>query len=165
MLKPFDASRTITGQEFWEWGQEDDYRQELGVGECAGVSLDVNGALRNDATNRIIAAGQSVKSEAWADAGYHAYSAMITAAKALLLAEDVKCNTHIGILKDFAEHFGDRFSEAMPFPEFVLRIKKNEPTPDFVRAYLVDAQAFVSKVIKTREAQLDKVVVGEYYKA
>jgi sulfite reductase (ferredoxin) len=165
VLKSLGDSKTITAEEFYDWGQDEAYRQEIGVGECAGVSLDVIGAILNDASDKVIAAGQSVKGEAWADAGYHAYSAMITAAKALLLAEDVKCNTHIGILKDFTEQFGDRFSEAMPFPEFVLRIKKNEPTPDFVRAYLADAQAFVSKAIKTREAQLDKEVVSEYYKA
>lgn len=165
VLKPLGNSKNLTDEEFFDWGQDHDYRQEIGVGECAGVSLDVIGAILNDASNKVIAAGQSAKGEAWADAGYHAYSAMITAAKALLLAEDVKCNTHIGILKDFTEQFGDRFSEAMPFPEFVLRIKKNEPTPDFVNAYLADARAFVSKAIKTREAQLDKVVVGEYYKA
>jgi len=82
-----------------------------------------------------------------------------------MLAEDKKCNTHIGILRDFSEFFGDRFSEAMPFEEFVLRIKKQEPTVAFVTEYLADARAFVSKAIKTREAQLDKVVVGEYYKA
>ncbi len=165
LLKPLGDSTNISDEEFFDWGQDEEYRQEIGVGECAGVSLDVIGAILNDAANKVIAAGQSVKGEAWADAGYHAYSAMITAAKALLLAEDVKCNTHIGILNDFAGQFGDRFSEAMPFPEFVLRIKQQKATPAFVAEYLAAAQAFVSKAIKTREAQLDKVVVGEYYKA
>jgi sulfite reductase (ferredoxin) len=53
----------------------------------------------------------------------------------------------------------------MPFEEFVLRIKKQEPTVAFVTEYLADARAFVSKAIQTREAQLDKTVVSEYYKA
>lgn len=165
VLKPLGDSTTITTQEFFDWGQDHEYRQEIGVGECAGVSIDVIGAILNDASNKIIAAGKSFEGEAWADAGYHSYSAMITAAKALMLAEDKKCNTHIGILRDFSEFFGDRFSEAMPFEEFVLRIKKQEATPEFVAEYLTDARAFVSKAIRERESQLDKPVISEYYKA
>lgn len=165
VLKPLGDAKTITDQEFYDWGQDEEYIQEIGVGECAGVSLDVIGAILNDASNKVIAAGEALKAGHEKDAAYHAYSAMITGAKALMLAEDKKCNTHIGILRDFSEFFGDRFSEAMPFEEFVLRIKKQEPTVAFVTEYLADARAFVSKAIKTREAQLEKVVVGEYYKA
>ncbi|MBC6994847.1 nitrite/sulfite reductase [Neolewinella lacunae] len=165
LLKPLGDTTEITDEEFFDWGQDHDYRQEIGVGECAGVSLDVVGAILNDASNKVIAAGRSVEGEAWADAVYHAYSAFITAAKALLLAEDLKCNTHIGILNDFAAHFGDRFPEAMPFPDLVLRINKQPATPEFATEYLAAARAFVSKTIQTREAQLSKVVIGEYYKA
>ncbi|MFT6130314.1 MAG: sulfite reductase (ferredoxin) [Neolewinella sp.] len=165
ILKPLGDAKTITPQEFYDWGQDKEYIQEIGVGECAGVSLDVVGAILKDASNKVISAGEALNAGHEKDAAYHAYSAMITGAKALMLAEDKKCNTHIGILRDFSEHFGNRFSEAVPFEEFVLRIKKQEPTIAFVTEYLADARAFVSKAIKTREAQLDKVVVGEYYKA
>lgn len=165
VLKPLGDSSTITAEEFYDWGQESEYVQEIGVGECAGVSLDVIGAILNDATDKIIAAGNAFKEGLLPDAAYHAYTSMITAAKALMLAEDKKCNTHIGILRDFSEHFGDRFSEAMPFEEFVLRIKNTYPTTEFVTTYIADARAFVSKAIKEREGQLDKQVIGEYYKA
>ena len=165
VLKPLGDSTTITEEEFYDWGQDKEYIQEIGVGECAGVSLDVIGAILNDASNKVIDAGEALKAGHLPDAAYHAYSAMITGAKALMLAEDKKCNTHIGILKDFSEFFGDRFSEAMPFEEFVLRVKKTKPTEEFVTAYLADARAFVSKCIRERESQLDKTVIGEYYKA
>ncbi|MEM6772486.1 MAG: nitrite reductase, partial [Bacteroidota bacterium] len=181
VLKPLADVKSITPEEFYDWGQDHEYRREIGVGECAGVSIDVIGAILNDASNKIIAAGKSADNAAWADAGYHAYSAMITAAKALMLAEDKKCNTHIGILRDFSEFFGDRFfplpqplslrgfskaryapfprsggeGSQLPFEEFVLRIKKNEPSEMFVKAYLADARAFVSKAIRERESQLD----------
>jgi len=172
VLKPLGDVTTITAEEFYDWGQDKEYVQEIGVGECAGVSLDVIGAILNDASNKVIAAGEALKAGHEKDAAYHAYSAMITGAKALMLVEDKKCNTHIGILQDFSEFFGDRFSlstgeesNQMPFEEFVLRIKKQEPTVAFVTEYLADARAFVSKAIQTREAQLDKTVVSEYYKA
>ena len=165
LLKPLGDTNEIAAEEFFDWGQDEDYRQEIGVGECAGVSLDVIGAILNDSSNKLIAAGRSLKGGAYADAGYHAYSAMVTAAKALLLAEDQKCNTHIGILNEFGTHFGEQFPEVAPFATTVLRIKQNKPTPDFVTDYLAQARAFVSKAIATRERQLGKTVVSEYYKA
>lgn len=165
LLKELGNAKTITEEEFFDWGQDHEYRQEIGVGECAGVSLDVVGAILNDARNKVIAAGTSAEAAAWADAGYHAYAAMVTAAKALLLAEDHKCNTHIKILHDFQEHFGERFPEFASFPDSVLRIKREEAQPAFIEAYRERAGAFVAKAIKTREQQLGKVVVGDYYKA
>ncbi|NJB86276.1 sulfite reductase (ferredoxin) [Lewinella marina] len=165
LLKHLGDTADITDEEFYDWGQDEDYKQEIGVGECAGVSLDVIGAILNDATNKLTAAGRSLAGDAPADASYHAYSAMVTAAKALLLAEDVKCNTHIGILNDFQEHFGERFAEIRDFKSYVLRIKGTEPSPEFAADYIADARAFVTKAIATRERQLDKQVVSEYYKA
>ena len=135
------------------------------MGECAGVSLDVIGAILNDAVEKIRSAKLSLASGAPADAGYHAYSAFITAAKALLLAEDQKCNTHIGILRDFSVHFADRFPEANDFTNYVLRIKNTEPNTELSSTYIEDANDFVTRAIATRERQLDKQVVSEYYKA
>ncbi len=165
LLKPLGDTSEIADGEFYDWGQDEDYKQEIGVGECAGVSLDVIGAILNDSSNKLVAAGRSLEGAAYADAGYHAYSAMVTAAKALLLAEDQKCNTHIGILNDFQTYFGEQFPEVAPFAATVLGIKRNEPTADFVTDYLAQARAFVSRAIATRERQLGKTVVSEYYKA
>ena len=166
LLKPLGDTSEIGDEEFYDWGQdEEEYKQEIGVGECAGVSLDVIGTILNDSSNKLIAAGRSLQEGAYADGGYHAYSAMVTAAKALLLAEDRKCNTHIGILNDFQTYFGGQFPEVAPFATTVLRIKRSEPTVDFVADYLTQARTFVSKAIATRERQLGKTVVSEYYKA
>ena len=165
LLKPLGDTSDIADEEFHDWGEDEDYRQEIGVGECAGVSLDVVGAILNDSSNKILAANRSLEGNAPADAGYHAYSAMVTAAKALLLAEDVKCNSHIKILSDFETHFGERFPECSSFTDYVLRIKNTAPTTEFVATYIVEATTFVRKAIATRERQLDKTVVSEYYKA
>ncbi|PPK85543.1 sulfite reductase (ferredoxin) [Neolewinella xylanilytica] len=165
LLKSLGDTAEITDEEFYDWGQDDEYKQEIGVGECAGVSLDVIGAILNDSTDKLKSAAVSLQADAPADAGYHAYSAMVTAAKALLLSEDLKCNTHIGILRDFQEHFGDRFPEIDNFENYVLRIKNTEPNTAFSSTYIAEARAFVTKAIATRERQLDKTVVSEYYKA
>ena len=165
LLKALGDTSDITDAEFYDWGQDDEYKQEIGVGECAGVSLDVIGAILNDSTNKLVAADRSLENGANADAGYHAYSAIITAAKALLLSDDQKCNTHIGIINDFGDVFGDRFTEIEDFKNYVLRIKNTEPDTEFVSTYIADARAFVTKAIAIRERQLDKQVVSEYYKA
>ena len=170
LLKDLGDTASLNPEDFHDWGQDQDYRQEIGVGECAGVSLDVVGTILNDAHLKQSAAEQSFAAGAWSDAGYHAYSSMVTAAKALLLAADIKCNTHIGILNDFAVHY-PAISEAYDgFAEKVLSIKKNEPTQVFISEYLRIATAFVRKAISVRAAQLakagsDKLVVGAYYKA
>ena len=165
LLKGLGDTSDISDDEFYDWGQDEEYKQEIGVGECAGVSLDVIGAILNDANEKLKSAAVSLQAEAPADAGYHAYTAMITAAKALLLSEDQKCNTHIGILNDFQEVFGERFPEIENFKDYVLRIKNTEPTTEFASTYIADAQTFVTRAIATRERQLDKKVVSEYYKA
>ncbi|MEL6356839.1 MAG: nitrite reductase, partial [Bacteroidota bacterium] len=151
LLKDLGDTASLSAEDFHDWGQDQDYRQEIGVGECAGVSLDVVGTILNDAHLKRSAAEQSLGAGAWADAGYHAYSSMITAAKALLLSVDVKCNTHIGILNDFANHYPTLSEAYDDFAATVLSIKKNEPTKEFATDYVRIAIAFVSKATRVRE--------------
>ena len=170
LLKDLGDTASLKGEDFHDWGQDHDYRQEIGVGECAGVSLDVVGTILNDAHLKIQAASTSLQAGAFADAGYHAYSSMIVGAKAILLAADVKCNTHVGILRDFAEHYPELSAEIGDFETTVLKLKSSDPTETFITAYYATALRFVNRVTETREAQLqttgtDKVVIGEYYKA
>ena len=165
LLKHLGDTATLTDEEFFDWGQDEAYRQEIGVGECAGVSLDVVGTILNDAVEKVKLARRSLIAEAPADAAYHAYAAFITAAKALLLADDHKCNTHIGILTDFGTHFTGTFPEAADFKNYVLRMQNTEPSTEFASTYIAEANEFVNRAIATRQRQLDKQVVSEYYKA
>jgi len=175
LLKPLADIEELEGADFFDWGQDHEYKQEIGVGECAGVTLDVVGTIISDAYEKVSLAKEAYEEGVFADSIYHSYTAMVIGAKALLLSEDVKCNTHRKILDDFQEHFiatgNFAFDADIDFPTFVLRMKKNEPTEAFAKTYMADAEAFVKKVIKLREAQLaetgeeDKLVIGSYYKA
>ncbi len=163
------------GQEFlFDWGQNKEYVQEIGVGECAGVALDMVATIINDAKDRLEAAKNGVAEKVYADSIYNSYTSMIVGAKALLLSADVKCNTHKGIIEDFDTNYieNGKFPLAAfsSFKELVLQIRKNEPSAEFAAAYLTQADVFFKQVVAVRMQQLeaaggDKLVVDQYYKA
>jgi sulfite reductase (ferredoxin) len=173
LLNPLADLSQVRPDDLFDWGQDEEYLQSIGVGECAGVTLDVVGTIIGDAREKAEAAVEALDKEAWADSIYNSYTAFIIAAKALLLARDVKCNTHAGIIADFQKHCigtGD-FPFEGDFGERVLAINRQEPEEGFAREYRQESLEFVRAVIRARERQLeteganDKVVVGNYYKA
>jgi sulfite reductase (ferredoxin) len=173
LLKPLADTTDLSETDFFDWGQEEDYRQDIGVGECAGVSLDVVGTIIAEAQSKVLLAEEAIAQSAFADSIYHAYTSMVVGAKALLLAEDIRCNTHKGIIDDFQTHYIEpgTFKLDYDFPTAVLEMKKQSPTQAFAEAYLQRAQSFQQQVLRIREAQLgeadgkDKLVIENYYKA
>jgi len=169
------ANVTDVGKEFlFDWGQDQEYVQEIGVGECAGVALDMVATIINDAKERIDLAKDGIEQGAYADSIYNSYTGMIIGAKALLLSTDVKCNTHKGIIEDFDTHYvtNNKFNipNGQSFSDLVLEIQNHEPSLEFAMQNLSAADNFFAQVGKVREAQLkadggDKLVVDQYYKA
>ncbi|MDX1666585.1 MAG: nitrite/sulfite reductase [Saprospiraceae bacterium] len=168
LLKPLADVSGLEEEDFFDWDQDQTYRREIGVGECAGVTLDVVGTILAEARSKLSLAAEALEEDIYADSIYHSYTAFIIGAKALLLSEDVKCNTHRTILDDFGRHFGEQeaFSFQTDFAEHVLRMKTTEPGAEFAAAYLADAQAFLQRVFAERKNQLaaregeDKTVVS-----
>ncbi len=169
LLKDLGDKSKIEAADYIDWGQEQPYQQAIGVGECAGVSYDLVASILQDAKDKIPLSRSSLWNEAFADSIYHAYAAFVIAAKALLLSKDVKCNTHIGILRDFQTHFVE--SRELPlekdFETKVLAIRKNAPSLSFAQAYLKEAEAFVQWANAYHKAKLngEKLVVDAYYHA
>lgn len=172
LLKPLADLTSGTDDLVFDWGQDEKYVQEIGVGECAGVAFDMIGAIINDSRERSEWAAIALADGRWSDALYHAYSSQVIGAKALLLAKDVKCNTHKSILSDFEKSY----TEAGDFPTIdslstqVLAINKEEPSEKFANEYVAKAADFFQKVLAKRKEQLadaksDKLVVGQYYNA
>lgn len=171
-LKPLADLDTLDQTEYIDWGKEEKFIPEIGVGECASVMLDVIGTIIDEAQERLEWAEEGLKEEAYADAIYNSYSAFVIGAKALLLSEDVKCNTQIGILESFGEQFGTEapFSFSKGFKAYVLRMQEHEPTAEFAREYFSQSTEFLRTVRNYRGAQLkaqggDKVVISDFYKA
>ena len=171
LLKNLAEVSELKKDDYFDWGQDYTYQQAIGVGECAGVAFDVVGTIIGDSLDKIGLAKTASEDAIYADAIYHAYSAMVVGAKALLLAKDIKCNTHIGIINDFDEHFvkTKAFALEATFNELVLQINKNEASKAFAESYLKKAGTFVNQVIEFRKKQIgdndDKQIIDSYYKA
>ena len=171
LLKPLANLETITPEELQDWGQNAEYEQLIGVGECAGVQLDMVSTILSDAVEKVKQGAKRLEQGLWADAIYLNYQAFIIGAKALLLTQDIKCNTHIGIIEDFDRHFvqqGLIAIQATDFAEQVLQLNQNEPEGEFARRYAGEAAAFVTYIQVWRRHQLadaDALVIANYYQA
>jgi len=170
LLKPL-ADVTDAGAEIlMDWGQEHNYQQAIGVGECAGVILDVIGTIIKDGQDKLETAKSKLAEQAPAEAIYHAYNTLVIGAKAILLSHEVKCNTQTKIIRDFQEQIvaTDTIKLGYNFEELVLSINQNTPDETFAKAYVGKAEEFLSTIIHYRERLLngeDKEVVSSYYKA
>lgn len=174
LLKPLAQLDTVLPDELLDWGQTDDFVPEIGTGECAGVMVDLVSTILRDAEDRIAHAQRDLARGLAGYAQYHAYTASIIAAKALLLAEDVAVNSQHSIVKTFESHFGDRIDLGKPFPEWVLRHYASNHTDDpvWVAQYLEETQDFLAQVHGLRALQqvvnpLKDVqpVISHHYKA
>jgi sulfite reductase (ferredoxin) len=156
LLKPLVDLENVQDEDFIDWGREVQFVPAIGTGECASVVIDLVGALLTDAREKLDFAAESLGESRYADAIYHAYSAFIHTAKALLLDKDVKCNTHLGILNDFDVHYGEENAFSFPrgFKEYVLRINQHEPEEPFAEAYISSARDFLENATAYREAEI-----------
>ncbi|MGS2740525.1 HEPN domain-containing protein [Sinomicrobium sp. M5D2P17] len=160
ILKPLSDTDNLTEDDFKDWGHADTYKQEVGVGECAGVVIDLVATLLFESDEKIDSAKESLKEEQWADGIYHSYAALINTAKALLLSENKKTNTHAGIISQFQEVFVDEgkikveTSAGNTFADLVYQINKNEPSEDFAKKYLEDSRTFLDQIRIYRDQEL-----------
>jgi sulfite reductase (ferredoxin) len=159
LLKPLGSTDDLTSEDFIDWGNGTQYVKAIGVGECAGVIIDLVQTLFLEAEEKTTFAFEAIQEGRWADSIYHTYASFINGAKALLTSEDAKTNTQAGIVQQFDELFvtSAKINLSITFNDLVFQIKKNEPTEDFAKKYLEQAIVFL-KVIETfRQNQLENV--------
>lgn len=174
LLKPLADLESLHENDYSDWGKTELYTPEIGVGECAGVTLDVISTILGDAEEKVGLAKEAITIGRWADSIYHSYSALVVSAKALLLSKDQHCNTHIGIIKDFEEKFvkTGEVNLDYSFEEKVLEINKREADQSFAEQIYLDAGNFVSQITALRKLQVsgteingDKQVISSFYNA
>ncbi|KKM65612.1 hypothetical protein LCGC14_1489510 [marine sediment metagenome] len=155
-LTPLSDTDNLTADDFIDWGNTERYEKAIGVGECAGVVIDLIATLLFESEEKIENAQESFEAGKWAASIYHSYSSMVNSAKALLTSEKVKVNTHASIIKDFDEKFvaNGRILVEGGFESLVLRLKSNEPSEAFAKDYLTDAKVFLKAVEQYREQEL-----------
>jgi len=144
LLKPLSNVTNLTDADFIDWGNADNYVKAIGMGECAGVVIDLVATLIFEAKDKITFAQEAFDDKKWSDAIYLAYAGFVNGAKALLLAENQKTNHQAGIIDLFDTVFIEtsKIELQSTFKDLVYQINQNEPSEEFARRYIQEVTAF-----------------------
>jgi sulfite reductase (ferredoxin) len=153
LLKAFGETDDITDDLLIDWNSDKKFALAVGVGECAGVKIDLVTVLLHEAEDAIRASEEQVNKSRFADAAYHAYNAIIHAAKAVLLDDGIQVNSQFSVISEFQTHFGVAYGfPDNAFAQAVLQIKEQQPTQAFTQKYLKESREFVHTTIQKRLA-------------
>jgi sulfite reductase (ferredoxin) len=148
LLKPLADTSTLVAEDFVDWGQTEKFKTEIGVGECAGVMIDLVATLIFEAEEKYDLAKTTLEEGHFGDSIYHSYATFVSAAKALLLGKQLHCNTQIGIINDFDKHFAETGELMLEggFKNTVLRINQEEVSKAFAEDYFLQLTTFITAV-------------------
>ncbi|MEO0469756.1 MAG: nitrite reductase [Bacteroidota bacterium] len=157
LLKPLADLSTLKDSDFVDWGRKIDFIPEIGVGECAGVVVDLVATLFLETDEKIEQAEIALKDGRLADSVYHTYAALVNGAKAILVDRQQKTNTQAGIIKQFQELLVESGELTLnrSFPEIIYQIKENKPSQAFAASYLEDGKSFSKLIQAFRNQQLE----------
>ena len=140
-LKHYSDVTNLKDSDLIDWGVKEKYKKEIGIGECAGVTIDLVQTLLFDAKESFDWATEAYKNKRYSDAIYHAYNARIRGAKAVLTRTDAKINSQASIIAAFDPEFPEYESEnKVAFKDAVLEFKKEEPSKSFTYKYVEQTQ-------------------------
>lgn len=148
LLNDLQDVTNLTQSDFIDWGSEEKYEKEIGIGECAGVVIDLIATLFFESEEKIENAQQAFGDKVYSSAIYYAYASMVNSAKAMLLAENKSTNTHAGIISQFDALFVEsgQLDLGTSFSELIYQINKNAPSETFAAQYIHSANQFLEKV-------------------
>ena len=153
-LKGYADITTLTAEDFVDWGNDKVYKKAIGVGECAGVTIDLVQTLLFDAEEYIDNAKTALERKEWANSIYYSYSGRIRAAKALLTTRSAKINSHHSIIDAFETHFPSYHSkENNSFSEITRLLNTTSPSKAFATKYFEEALHVLDWIKDFRNAQ------------
>jgi len=157
LLRPLSDITNLKNEDYTDWGSKQPYQKAIGVGECAGVVIDLISTLFLESEEKISNARAEFESKAYNNAIYFAYSSMVNSAKALLLSKNHSTNTQASIINQFDEVFvsTNLISLGSTFAELIYQINKNEPSGFFAENYIQMANEFLTTVKEFRKNDLD----------
>ena len=155
-LKPLADLTNLTEADFVDWGNADNYIKAVGVGECAGVVIDLVATLLLEAKDKLTFAKEAFDDQNWSDAIYLAYAGFVNGAKAILLAENQKTNNHAGIVDLFDTVFIEtkKIELNSSLKDLVYQINKNESSEAFAKQYIQEAASFFQTIETYRAKDL-----------
>ncbi|SHO61612.1 HEPN domain-containing protein [Algoriphagus zhangzhouensis] len=157
LIKELADSSKVTEADRIDWGREENYEVAVGVGECAGVVIDLVATLLLEAKEKLDLGQESLENGRWSDSIYHHYAGLINAAKALLLGEDVSTNSYANIISLFDEKFVEtgKVNLGRSFADKVYEIKNHEPSEEFAKAYAAQALEIYQVLKNYREEEVE----------
>ena len=154
-LKHYSETDQLTPSDFIDWGNETKYEKAIGIGECAGVTIDLIQTLIFEAEEAYGWALSSLEENRLSDAVYHAYNARVRAAKALLTAKGAKTNSHASIINGFDTEFPNYSQETEhSFKAGIEAFEKQKPDIKFAKSFIKETQSFIAWIKKERDEQL-----------
>ncbi|MCA6361456.1 MAG: HEPN domain-containing protein [Bacteroidetes bacterium] len=153
LLKPLADLSNLDDEAFRDWGADEKFQTAIGVGECAGVMIDLVQTLFFEADEKVLSAREALAESRFADSIYFSYSALIHTAKALLLKNGHHVNTHHALIGDFEKQFIEtgKISGQGSFSAFILQLNSQPASPGFAARYLEQAAGWID-LLKTHAA-------------
>ena len=153
-LKHYSETDQLTPSDFIDWGNEAKYEKAIGIGECAGVTIDLIQTLIFEAEEAYGWALSSLEENRLSDAVYHAYNARVRAAKALLTAKGAKTNSHGSIINGFDTEFPNYSQETEhSFKAGIEAFETQKPEIKFAKSFIKETQSFIAWIKKERDEQ------------
>jgi len=156
LLKDLSDVTNLTQADFIDWGTTETYVKAIGIGECAGVIIDLIATLFLESEEKIENAEKAFNDAVYSHAIYHAYRAIMNSAKAILLSDNIKTNTQAGIVKQFDELFVEtkKITLGTTFSKFIYQINKQAPTKLFAKNYIENSKQFLEIVKAYRNKEM-----------
>lgn len=153
-LKHFSEVDNLQPEDFIDWGNEQLYEKAIGVGECAGVTIDLVQTLLFDAEEFLENAKSALADGQVSNAVYFGYSALIRGAKAILTTVQARINSHHSIIVAFGEHFPSCETDlGLSFHNAVKAIENNDYTNAFAKDYIANAKAILNWIKNEADAR------------
>lgn len=156
ILKGLTEMETLTEADQVDWGNEDAYKVAVGVGECAGVVIDLVATLLLEAREKLDLSKEAFVEKRWSDSIYHTYAALVNAAKAILLSESRSTNSYANIVRLFDETFVEtgKIEIEGTLKDIIYQINQNEPSKAFAQSYFEDAGKVFEAISSYREKEV-----------
>jgi len=163
LFKEFADLENLSNDDFIDWGQSKDYIKAIGIGECAGVVIDLISTLFLESEEKLELAKRSFENSKHKDSIYLSYQSIVNSCKALLISEEQKTNSHASIIESFHTYFiqsnllNQSFEKYGSFEKFVLQIKNKTYSEQFAESYYNDALNFYKLVDGYRYSKIKNI--------
>ena len=143
LFKPINQDLIVNKSLFVDWNSDVKFETKIGVGECAGVMIDLVSTLLFEAQEKLENSENYLKENKFSDSIFESYNSLINSAKAILIKQQIKTNTSNKIINEFEEKIiKNGIIKTESFIDLANEINKQKPTKEFAISSLSKAKKF-----------------------